>query len=96
MIISVEAPYSRFATEAERVGFASLYANPLEDIAARLGRPFGYGDAKKVLLEKVNATRSIGTLRLLRGGITASPLSPRSGPWVGILPSQWPFLGLAW
>ena len=33
---------------------AALYRNPMEDATAH-GRPIGYGDAKKMLLEKINA-----------------------------------------
>jgi tryptophanyl-tRNA synthetase len=53
---NVAALYDLFADDAERAKLASLYANPMEDAEAREGRPFGYGDAKKMLLEKINVT----------------------------------------
>ena len=51
---NVAALYALFATEAEMAKLASLYANPLEDTDSRQGRPFGYGDSKKMLLDKIN------------------------------------------
>ncbi|MFO0925517.1 MAG: tryptophan--tRNA ligase [Gemmataceae bacterium] len=53
---NVVALYSLFATEAEKAKLASLYRNPTEDAEARQGRPFGYGDSKKLLLDKINGT----------------------------------------
>jgi tryptophanyl-tRNA synthetase len=52
---NVAALYALFATDAEMAKLASLYAHPMEDAEARQGRPFGYGDAKKMLLDKINA-----------------------------------------
>ena len=52
---NVVALYNLFATPAEREKMESLYRNPLEDAEQRQGRPFGYGDAKKMLLDKINA-----------------------------------------
>src|SRR5262249_34694139 len=51
---TIFALYSLFATDAERDKLASLYRHPLEDAEKRGGRPFGYGDAKGMLLEKIN------------------------------------------
>ena len=52
---NVVALYSLFASAAEMEKMASLYRNPLEDAESRQGRPFGYGDSKKMLLDKINA-----------------------------------------
>jgi tryptophanyl-tRNA synthetase len=52
---NVVALYGLFATPAEMDKMASLYRNPMEDADQRQGRPFGYGDSKKMLLEKINA-----------------------------------------
>jgi tryptophanyl-tRNA synthetase len=49
------AIYKLFATEAEQRDMADLYRNPLKGAELRGGRPFGYGDAKGVLLAKVEA-----------------------------------------
>src|SRR5262245_15207954 len=51
---NVVALYHLFASEAEKAKLASLYRNPMEDAEARQGRPFGYGDSKKMLLDKIN------------------------------------------
>ncbi len=53
---TVLALYSLMATDAEVAKMESLYRNPMEDAAARNGRPFGYGDSKKMLLDRINAT----------------------------------------
>jgi tryptophanyl-tRNA synthetase len=52
---NVVALYNLFASPAEREKMESLYRSPLEDAEQRQGRPFGYGDAKKMLLDKINA-----------------------------------------
>ena len=52
---NVVALYKLFATDAELSKLAELYKTPLLDAEARNGRPFGYGDAKKMLLAKINA-----------------------------------------
>src|SRR4051812_19869463 len=49
---NVFALYGLFASEAEKDKLASLYRNPMEDAEQRQGRAFGYGDAKKMLLDK--------------------------------------------
>jgi tryptophanyl-tRNA synthetase len=51
---NVAALYALFATEQEQAKLASLYRNPMEGAEARQGRPFGYGDSKKMLLDKIN------------------------------------------
>src|SRR5262249_41873386 len=52
---NVASLYALFATDDEMAKLRSLYANPTEDADKRNGRPFGYGDAKGMLLEKINA-----------------------------------------
>ncbi len=52
---NVFALYKLFATEAECEKLASLYRNPMEDADSRQGRPFGYGDAKNMLLQKIDS-----------------------------------------
>lgn len=47
--------YKLFATGAELDRLADLYRNPLRDAEGRGGRPFGYGDAKQMLLAKIDA-----------------------------------------
>ncbi len=47
--------YRLFATPAELERMADLFRNPTLDADARKGRPFGYGDAKTMLLEKIDA-----------------------------------------
>jgi tryptophanyl-tRNA synthetase len=68
---NVVALYNLFATEAEQAKLASLYANPTEDAEARQGRAFGYGDSKKMLLEKINAY--FGPFREKRKQLAANP-----------------------
>jgi tryptophanyl-tRNA synthetase len=46
---------SLFLDQAGKEKVASLYRNPMEDADQRQGRPFGYGDAKSMLLGKINA-----------------------------------------
>lgn len=48
------AMYRLFATPAEQARMADLYRNPLLDADSRQGRPFGYGDAKGMLLAKID------------------------------------------
>lgn len=52
---NVVALYKLFATDGELAKLADLYKNPMLDAETRGGRPFGYGDAKKLLLAKINA-----------------------------------------
>jgi tryptophanyl-tRNA synthetase len=68
---NVVALYNLFATEAEKEKMASLYRNPMEDAEQRQGRPFGYGDAKKMLLDKINAF--FGPFRQKRKELAARP-----------------------
>ncbi len=49
------ALYKLFATPAEQAEIADLYRNPMKGADARGGRPFGYGDAKSMLLAKIDA-----------------------------------------
>jgi tryptophanyl-tRNA synthetase len=49
------ALYKLFATAAEQAELADLYRNPMTGADARGGRPFGYGDAKGLLLAKIDA-----------------------------------------
>jgi tryptophanyl-tRNA synthetase len=68
---NVFALYGLFATQAEKEKLASLYRNPMEDAEGRQGRAFGYGDSKKMLLEKVNAY--FGPFRQKRKELAANP-----------------------
>ena len=52
---NVFALYRLFATAAEQAEMADLYRNPMKGADARGGRPFGYGDAKAMLLAKIDA-----------------------------------------
>jgi tryptophanyl-tRNA synthetase len=63
--------YGLFATAEEMARMESLYRNPMEDAEARKGRPFGYGDAKKMLLDKINAY--FGPFRDRRKELAARP-----------------------
>ena len=49
------ALYKLFATDTELAEMADLYRNPMKHAEARGGRPFGYGDAKTMLLAKIDA-----------------------------------------
>lgn len=49
------ALYKLFATQVEQAELAALYREPLRGSESRAGRPFGYGDAKKMLLGKIDA-----------------------------------------
>lgn len=48
------ALYKLFATAAEQAELADLYRNPMKGAELRGGRPFGYGDAKTMLLNKID------------------------------------------
>lgn len=48
------ALYKLFATPAEQAEMADLYVNPMKGAEGRSGRPFGYGDAKGMLLTKID------------------------------------------
>ena len=47
--------YKLFASPQEQAKMADLYRNPMLDADGRGGRPFGYGDAKTMLLGKLDA-----------------------------------------
>jgi tryptophanyl-tRNA synthetase len=49
------AMFKLFSTPAEQDQLAELYRDPMKDAASRGGRPFGYGDAKTMLLAKIDA-----------------------------------------
>ncbi len=51
---NVFALYKLFSTPAERELLANSYRQPMHDADKRNGRPFGYGDAKKMLLAKID------------------------------------------
>jgi tryptophanyl-tRNA synthetase len=68
---NVAALYALFATDEEMAKLRSLYADPMEDAEPRSGRPFGYGDAKAMLLEKINAY--FGPFRQKRKELAARP-----------------------
>jgi tryptophanyl-tRNA synthetase len=51
---NVFALYRLFATEEELASLTKLYENPTLESESRKGRAFGYGDAKKVLLAKID------------------------------------------
>lgn len=50
---NVFALYKLFATAAEQAELSDLYRNPMREAETR-GRPFGYGDAKTALLNKID------------------------------------------
>ncbi|CAN5568467.1 tryptophan--tRNA ligase [soil metagenome] len=52
---NVFALYKLFATATEQEQLAQQYKNPTLDAESRKGRPFGYGDAKKLLLAKIDS-----------------------------------------
>jgi tryptophanyl-tRNA synthetase len=49
------AIYKLFADSQEQTKLAEFYRDPLKDADARGGRPFGYGDAKTMLLAKIDS-----------------------------------------
>ncbi len=49
------ALFKLFANSEEQTSLAELYREPMKDAASRGGRPFGYGDAKTMLLAKIDA-----------------------------------------
>src|SRR4051812_19377930 len=51
---NVATLYKLFATADEQARLADLYRSPMTDADARGGRPFGYGDAKTLLLNKID------------------------------------------
>jgi tryptophanyl-tRNA synthetase len=52
---TVFALYSLMASDEEVAALAEQYRDPTRNAEARQGRPFGYGEAKKLLLERINA-----------------------------------------
>lgn len=52
---NVFALYKLFADSAEVNYLADCYKEPMRDADSRNGRPFGYGDAKKLLLGKIDS-----------------------------------------
>ena len=48
------AMYKLFSTPAEQAELAELYRDPMKGADSRAGRPFGYGDAKTMLLAKID------------------------------------------
>ena len=65
------AMYKLFASAEEQAALADLYRNPMTDADARGGRPFGYGDAKTLLLAKIDA--HFATARETRKRLAADP-----------------------
>ena len=49
------AMYKLFATPEEQAALAEFYREPMKGAENRNGRPFGYGDAKTMLLAKIDA-----------------------------------------
>jgi tryptophanyl-tRNA synthetase len=68
---NVFALLSLFVDQTEKAKIVSLYHHPMEDAEQRQGRPFGYGDAKKMLLDKINAF--FGPFRQKRKELAAQP-----------------------
>ncbi len=68
---NIAALFTLFADDAELAKMRSLYANPMEDAETREGRPFGYGDAKRMLLDRINAY--FGPFRERRKELAARP-----------------------
>jgi tryptophanyl-tRNA synthetase len=70
---NVFALYQLFATLAEREAMAGQYRNPMLNADARKGRAFGYGDAKKMLLARIDAY--FASAREKRKTLAADPAS---------------------
>ena len=68
---NVFALYKLFASPGDLEKLASLYLQPLLDAHERKGRPFGYGDAKKQLLAKIDG--HFATARERRKQLTRDP-----------------------
>jgi tryptophanyl-tRNA synthetase len=68
---NVFALYKLFATPDEQAKLADQYRNPMLDADARKGRAFGYGDAKNLLLAKIDA--AFGPARERRKQLAADP-----------------------
>ena len=67
----IYALYSLFSTPEEQSALAAQYRDPTLHAADRDGRPFGYGDAKKMLLGKIDA--AFGEARVRRKELAADP-----------------------
>ena len=52
---NVFALYKLFAKDVKQTEMADQYRNPMKWAESRDGRPFGYGDAKTLLLAKIDA-----------------------------------------
>ncbi len=63
--------YKLFAAPDELNRMADLFRNPTLDADSRNGRPFGYGDAKQMLLAKIDA--KFGPAREKRKQLAADP-----------------------
>jgi tryptophanyl-tRNA synthetase len=68
---TVFALYSLMASDEEVAALAEQYRNPMLNAEAREGKEFGYGNAKKLLLERINAY--FGPFRDKRKELTARP-----------------------
>jgi tryptophanyl-tRNA synthetase len=68
---NVIALYKLMASPEEVASVESLYREPMKDAEGRQGRPFGYGDSKKMLLDKINAY--FGPFRQKRKDLAARP-----------------------
>ncbi|OWK36239.1 tryptophan--tRNA ligase [Fimbriiglobus ruber] len=70
---NVFALYKLFATAGEAAQLAEQYRNPMLNADARKGRAFGYGDAKQLLLAKIDAR--FGPARERRKQLAADPVT---------------------
>lgn len=65
------AMYKLFSTSEEQAALADFYRDPMKGAETRGGRPFGYGDAKTMLLAKIDAY--FATAREKRKQLAANP-----------------------
>ena len=72
-ICNVFALYKLFATGEELAKLAEQYRNPLIDAESRKGRAFGFGDAKKLLLAKIDT--EFAQARLKRKQLAGNPVA---------------------
>ena len=68
---NVFALYKLFGSPEEIAKLADLYRNPMLDAESRKGRAFGYGDAKQLLLAKIDTT--FAEAREKRKALAADP-----------------------
>jgi tryptophanyl-tRNA synthetase len=68
---TIFALYELVATAEETAALAELYRQPMKDADKRGGAAFGYGTAKKMLLDKINAY--FGPFREKRKQLAARP-----------------------